>query len=227
MAPCKQGFQLDGAGLPPLPPRRLASLLALHSPIRRGRRAPPAGLASGAASPELVLWAGTQTRRIRHQPPAHVSAGEESAREATSVTHFQGTHGVSLWVCGAAKPNQGPLEPGALRAALSLGSQATSEAALQLPLTSSRQSSQCWSPWQCVTQRSLSPPQAHVSAGEESAREPTCVRQLLGAHRVSHRVWGAADPSKGPLKPGALRAALSLGGQATAEGSLLRLFASL
>ena len=46
------------------------------SPIRRARRAPPAGLASGAASPELRLWAGTQTRRIRPQPPAHVSAGE-------------------------------------------------------------------------------------------------------------------------------------------------------
>ena len=98
---------------------------------------------------------------------------------------------------------------------------------MQLPFPSSRQSSQCLSPWQCGTQRSLSPPQAHVSAGEERAREPTCVRQLLGAHRVSHRVCGAADPSKGPLEPGALRAALSLGGQATAEGALLLPFASL
>ena len=127
------GFQLEGAGLPPLPPRRLASLLALHSPIRRGRRAPPAGLASGAASPELGLWAGTQTRRIRPQPPANVSAGEESAREPTFVTHFLGTHGVSVWASGAANPSQGPLKPGALRAALSLGSQATAEGYLLLP----------------------------------------------------------------------------------------------
>ena len=106
------------------------------SPIRRARRAPPAGLASGAASPELGLWAGTQTRRIRPQPPADVSAGEESAREPTSVTHFLGTHGVSLWECGAAKPSQGSLEPGALRAAVSLGGQATAEGALLLPFAS-------------------------------------------------------------------------------------------
>ena len=136
MAPCKQGFQLDGAGLPPLPPRRLASLLALHSPIRRGRRAPPAGLASGAASPELVLWAGTQTPSIRPQPPAHVSAGEESAREPTSVTHSQGTHRDSLWLSGAADSSQGPWEPGVLRAALSLGGKATAEGALLLPFAS-------------------------------------------------------------------------------------------
>ena len=108
LASCMQGFQLDGDLLPPFPPRRLASLLAVHSPIRRGRRAPPAGLASGSASPELGLWAGTQTRRIRPQPPAHVSAGVESAREPTSLTHFLGTHGVSLWECGVAKPSQGP-----------------------------------------------------------------------------------------------------------------------
>ena len=34
------------------------------------------------------------------------------------------------------------------------------------------------------------------------------------------RVCGAADPSQGPWEPGALRAALSLGGQATAGGAL-------
>ena len=33
---------------------------------------------------------------------------------------------------------------------------------------------------------------------EESAREPTCVRQLLGTHGVSLRVCGAADVSQGP-----------------------------
>ena len=66
----------------------------------------------------------------------HVSAGEESAREPTSLTHFLGTHRVSLWECGDAKPSQGPLEPGALRAELSLGGQATAEGALLLPFAS-------------------------------------------------------------------------------------------
>ena len=50
-----------------------------------------------------------------------MSAGEESAREHTSPTHFLGTHGVSLWECGDAKPSQGPWEPGALGAPLILG----------------------------------------------------------------------------------------------------------
>ena len=40
-------------------------MLAVHSPIRRGLRAPPAGLASGAASPELGLW----------QEPRHAGSG--------------------------------------------------------------------------------------------------------------------------------------------------------
>ena len=38
----------------------------------------------------------------------HVSAGEESAREHTSLTHFLGTHGVSLWECGMQNPASGP-----------------------------------------------------------------------------------------------------------------------
>ena len=66
----------------------------------------------------------------------HVSAGEESAREHTSLTHFLGTHGVSLWECGDAKPSQGPLEPGARRAALNLGGQATAGGTLQFPFPS-------------------------------------------------------------------------------------------
>ena len=110
--------------------------MAVHSPIRWGRRAPPAGLASGAASPELGLWAETQTRRIRPQPPAHVSAGEESAREPTSVIHFLGAHGISLRVSGDEDPSQEPWEPGALLAALNLGVQATAGGALQLPFPS-------------------------------------------------------------------------------------------
>ena len=136
MALCKQGFQLDGAWLPPLPPRRLASLLALHSPIRRGLRAPSAGLSSGAASPELGLWAGTQTHRISPETPAHISAGEESAREPTSVIQFLGAHGISLRESGAEDPSQGPWEPGALRAALSLAGHASAGGVLQLPFPS-------------------------------------------------------------------------------------------
>ena len=111
-------------------------MLAVLSPIRRARRAPPAGLASGAASPELGLWAGTQTCRIRLQRLAHVSAREKSARETTSVIHCLGAHGLSLRVCGAEDPSQGPWEPGALRAALSLGGQATAGRALKLPFPS-------------------------------------------------------------------------------------------
>ena len=45
--------------------------------------------------------------------------------------------------------------------------------------------------------------------------EATCVMQLLGPQGVCLRVCGAAGPSQGPWEPGALRAALSLGGQAT------------
>ena len=42
------------------------------------------------------------------------------------------------------------------------------------------------------------PSQTHVSAGEESAREPTCVRQLLGpAESASGRV-GMQNPARGP-----------------------------
>ena len=67
---------------------------------------------------------------------AHVSAGEESAREPTSVIHFLGTQGISLRVCGAENPSQGTWEPGALRVALNLGGQATAGGALQLPFPS-------------------------------------------------------------------------------------------
>ena len=66
----------------------------------------------------------------------HVSAGEESAREPTSVIHFLGTQGISLRVCGAENPSQGPWEPGALGAALILGGLETAGGALQLPFAS-------------------------------------------------------------------------------------------
>ena len=43
---------------------------------------------------------------------------------------------ILVFVCGAADPSQGPWEPGALRAALSLGGQATAGGALHLPFPS-------------------------------------------------------------------------------------------
>ena len=73
---------------------------------------------------------------IHSMTPAHVSAGEESAREPTSVIHFLGTQGISLRVCGAENPSQGPWEPGALGAALILGGLETAGGALQLPFPS-------------------------------------------------------------------------------------------
>ena len=53
---------------------------------------PAAGLGSGAASPELGLWAGAQTGRGRPQPAAHPPAGEQRAREATCVRQLLGAH---------------------------------------------------------------------------------------------------------------------------------------
>ena len=130
------GLSADGAGLPPLPLRRLTSLLAVHSPIRRG-----AGLLQQVLPQGLLPLSWGCGQEPRHegsgpQPPAHVSAGEESAREPTSVTHSQGTHRDSLWLSGAADSSQGPWEPGVLRAALSLGGKATAEGALLLPFAS-------------------------------------------------------------------------------------------
>ena len=71
----KQGLQMHAAVLTRLPQRRLASTHAVHSASRWGCPAPPAGLGSGAASPELGILAGAQTRRGRPKPPAHVSTG--------------------------------------------------------------------------------------------------------------------------------------------------------
>ena len=82
--------------------------MAVHSPIRWGRRAPPAGLASGAASDELGKRVRTQTRRIRLQPPAHVSAGEESAREPTSVITFWAPKESASVCAGLKTPARGP-----------------------------------------------------------------------------------------------------------------------
>ena len=79
---------------------------------------------------------GGAEAELRGLVPAHVSAGEESAREPTSVIHFLGTQGISLRVCGAENPSQGPWEPGALGAALILGGLETAGGALQLPFPS-------------------------------------------------------------------------------------------
>ena len=86
-------------------------------------------------SPVLGLWVGAKTHRGRPKPPTHVSAGEKSAREPTSLRHLLGTHGLSLWAW-AASHTQGPREPSALSAALSLCSQAPpGEAILSLFLS--------------------------------------------------------------------------------------------
>ena len=124
------GLEPNEAGLPLLPWRRLASTPAVHSASRWGRSGPPAILGSGAPCHELGLWAGAQAPRGRPQPAAHVSAGEESAREATCVSQLLGAQGVSLRVCGAADHSQGPWETGALHAALTLGGHATAGGAL-------------------------------------------------------------------------------------------------
>ena len=65
-------------------------------------------------------------------------SGKDQRRclEPTSVIHFLGTQGISLRVCGAENPSQGPWEPGALGAALILGGLETAGGALQLPFPS-------------------------------------------------------------------------------------------
>ena len=87
---------------------------AVHPASRWGRSGPPTIRGSGAHYPELGLWEGAQARRGRPQPAAHVSAGEESAREATCERQLLGAQGFSLRVCGAEDPSQGPWEPGGL-----------------------------------------------------------------------------------------------------------------
>ena len=110
-------------------------MLAVLSPIRRARRAPPAGLASGAASPELRLW--EEPRHAGSGPNhLHMSLLGRKVLGNLRLSHFLGTHRVSLRVCGFAKPSQGPMEPGAFREALSLGGQATAGGALKLPFPS-------------------------------------------------------------------------------------------
>ena len=151
-APAKQGLSRTRLGcLLFLEEARLPACCSLG--FQAGALCAYAGLASGAACPELGLLAGAQARRGRPQPAAHVSAGEESARQATCVRQLLGAQGVSLRVCGAADPSQGPWEPGALRAVLSHGGQTTAGGALHLPFPSLSQSSPCWCPWQGARHR--------------------------------------------------------------------------
>ena len=91
-APPQQGLQQQATGLPPLPRRRLPSTCPVHSASRRSHTSPPAGLGSGVTSPELGLWAGTQTRRGRPKQPAHSSAGEKSIREPMYFRQMMGDH---------------------------------------------------------------------------------------------------------------------------------------
>ena len=67
--PCKQGFQLYGVGLPPLPPRRLPSLLAVHSPIGGG-----AGLLQQVLPQGLLplSWGCGQEPRHAGSGPKHL-----------------------------------------------------------------------------------------------------------------------------------------------------------
>ena len=61
---------------------------------------------------------------------------------------------------------------------------------------------------------------ARLAQGRAAMRQQLFPYTTLFRSGVSLRVCGAADPSQGPWEPGALRAALSLGGQATAGGAL-------
>ena len=225
-APPQQGLQQQATGLPPLPRRRLPSTCPVHSASRRSHTSPPAGLGSGVTSPELGLWAGTQTRRGRPQQPAHSSAGEKSIREPMSFRQMMGDQ---KWVARllAADTTQGALGAWCSQCGAESGQPSNSwrSSAVALPFPSTELS--VLEPLEVWNSAIPKPSQTYVSAGEESAREPTCVRQLLGARRVSIWVCGAADTSQGPWETGTLRAALSLGGQATAGGALQLPFHSL
>ena len=58
----------------------------------------------------LSWGCGREPRHAGSGPktPAHVSAGEESAKEPTSVIHFMGANGISLRVFGQKTPARGP-----------------------------------------------------------------------------------------------------------------------
>ena len=90
---------------------------------------------------------------------------------ATCERQLLGSQGVSLRVCGAADPSQGPWEPDALSAALSQVGQATAGGALYLPFPSLSHSSPCWSPWQCASHRPLSPPPDAWGLGAKARQE--------------------------------------------------------
>ena len=76
------------------------------------------------------------------------------------------------------------------------------------------------------THRGRPEPCPHVSALEESSREPKSARHFLGPHE-EHSGCGAASPTQGPWEPDSLHAALRLGGQATAWESIQWLFPAL
>ena len=164
----KQGFQLEGAGQPPLPPRRLASLLAVHSPIRRGSRAPPAGLASGAAS---LSWGCGRDPDLQDQAPTTL----------TCLCWGGECYGTYDCHALAGRPRSQPPgvrgcrpQPGALGAwctpcGAESGWPSNRWRSPAVPFSSLAQSSSCWSPWQCASHRPLSPPQGRL--GPRSKRQ--------------------------------------------------------
>ena len=114
-------------------------------------------------------------------------------------------------------PSQGPWEPGALRAALSQGGQATAGGALHLPFPSLSQSAPCWRPWQCASHRPLSPPQGRLGSrckGKAEAElrpgsasgvsEPRAACSFLGRKPSSEASLGKARPGQNSLAPATL-----------------------
>ena len=95
-----------------------------------------------------------------------------------------GSHGVSLRVWGCI-PHPRALGAWCSPCGPDLCGQATAGEAIQLPFPSLRQSSHCWSPWQCASHRPLSPP--NVALG------PNVERQ--GRSRAEARKAPVASPS--------------------------------
>ena len=84
-----------------------------------------------------------------------------------------------------------------------------------MPFPSRRQSSQCWSPWKCGTQRSLSPPK-HMSLLGRRVLGNLRLSHFLGTHGVSLWECGDAKPSQGPLET--VSGFIFLGSKITADG---------
>ena len=176
----KQGFQLEGSGRPPLPLRRPASLLALHSPIRRGSRAPPAGLASGAAS---LSWGCGREPRHAGSGPNHrhmsVLGRRVLGNLRLSCTCWAPTESASR-CAGLQTPARGP---GSLSSPCGDESGRPSNRsripALAFPFPLTELS--LLEPWQCACHRPLSPPQGRLG--------PRCKGKAGAELRTGRRQW--------------------------------------